>query len=324
MPMSSIADLQTIYGGWNPEAYNQGRTQVGLEQQYQQELNRNQQLAGDKASLSNLYDSRTLDDRVRQPGLANTRTEQDILSNDYTLRGKKRTDQRESAMQQYNLDADQRKALMSITEDELKQGELQANQMLRSLDPNQQRDGQRILDTLGPVRAAKAKVEADMALHKFTEGEATKRSAATNATSLSVARINQEGQNNRAALKSNAKGGISSVYDAVKSGKVSPDKALAAFTAAALQARVQGDTEAAAEYENAANMMQQAVGITKSDPLAGKPDMAALGVATNAPKPDLFPNRAAKGPVGPAVGTVKGGYTFMGGDPAKPESWKKQ
>ncbi len=38
------------------------------------------------------------------------------------------------------------------------------------------------------------------------------------------------------------------------------------------------------------------------------------GVSTAAPK--------AGG--GPAIGTVKGGYVYKGGDPAKPESWKKQ
>jgi len=49
------------------------------------------------------------------------------------------------------------------------------------------------------------------------------------------------------------------------------------------------------------------------------------------PRPDINALRAAaegagkdtEAPAGPEVGTVKGGYTYTGGDPSKPESWKK-
>lgn len=325
--MPSMNELSDIYGAWNPQAYMRGADQADLSMQMSQQELQQKQLEAQAKSLSNMYDQNTLGERSRRPGLENQGIDLTNQGRSLDLQSKRRVDQREAAMQQYNLDADQRKALMGITEDDLKQGDLHAEQLIRSLDPKEQEKGQQLYNMTKAVREARQKTADAMDLERYKQQQETGRGVERNQSAERIAEMNVAGRQAVADSKAKAKGGISSVYDAVKSGKVAPDKAAAAFGAAALQARTQGDMETAQEYENAAGTMEALSKSTRPDTMVGKPDLAPLGItpiAPTAPTFDRNPGRSVSGPVAPPVGTVQKGHIFMGGDPSKPSSWKKQ
>jgi len=58
--------------------------------------------------------------------------------------------------------------------------------------------------------------------------------------------------------------------------------------------------------------------VMSQDPMGG-------GVYTVGPdgRPQFTSKRQAAAPRAPAVGTIKQGHRFIGGDPSKPESWEK-
>lgn len=233
MPMPSVTDLQTMYGSWNPQAYLTAQDNAGLERQFRESEYGRQQELTKQAGLDTVFrqqdDPNRVQERIltnRQKTLTNTGLEQSNESAGLKL-------EREKAMQKYNLDADQRKALMQVTDDELKQADQVIEQLRRSLNPEDQKRGQQLFEFTGAARALKAQRDEARALEEYKQGEENKRSSGRNATSIKVAEIGQAGQTARAEMKASKSKGALDVMAALQSGKISPANAVVALNAAA-------------------------------------------------------------------------------------------
>lgn len=197
MPMPSVNDLQTMYGDWNPQAYLQAQSNADLERQYRESEYGRQQELTKQEGLNTLFkqqddpnrvQERVLTNRARE--LGNTGLEQGIESKGMQL-------ERDRAMQQYNLNADQRKALMQVTDDELKQADQVIEQLRRSLDPEEQKRGQQLYEFTGAARALKQKQAEAMEMERYKQMQETGRSVERNQTTLRAAEISQAGQDRR-------------------------------------------------------------------------------------------------------------------------------
>lgn len=221
MPMPSVTDLQTMYGSWNPQAYLTAQDNAGLERQFRESEYGRQQELTKQAGLDTVFrqqdDPNRVQERIltnRQKTLTNTGLEQSNESAGLKL-------EREKAMQKYNLDADQRKALMQVTDDELKQADQVIEQLRRSLNPEDQKRGQQLFEFTGAARALKAQRDEARALEEFKQGEETKRSDARNKTSIGVANIGAAARTATAGSRGSTASPVALL------SKLSPDKRLA-------------------------------------------------------------------------------------------------
>lgn len=327
MPMPSVTDLQTMYGSWNPQAYLTAQDNAGLERQFRESEYGRQQELTKQAGLDTVFrqqddpnrvQERVLTNRARE--LGNTGLEQGIESKGMQL-------ERDRAMQQFNLNADQRKALMQVTEDELKQADQVIEQLRRSLDPADQDRGQKLYEFTGAARALKQKQAAEMAKEKFKEDEAMKRAKLQAGTSVQVANIG-------AAARTAAAGSRGSTASPVALlSKLSPDKRLAPVRAI-LDSNIDPETKepltsaARAYYESMYDQdvrTQDAKGpMVPQQPVL---DATTKQLVAPTPRPSVgggtTATRQSSGPVAPAVGEVRKGYKYLGGDPSNPKSWSK-
>lgn len=200
MPMPTITDLQGMYGDWNPQAYMQAQENAGLERQFRESQYGEQQAKTRKDELANIYSEQ------EQPGKMETQrlTNQNL---GYTGVGLSQTNEtkglqleRDKAMQKYNLDADQRKALQQITTDDIVMGEKQAQKMMMSMDPNIRKQGEQLYGFTKYARDEKTKHEQAMEKERFKELQATGRAAEDRASRERVAQIGQEGLTTRAGM----------------------------------------------------------------------------------------------------------------------------
>ena len=208
MPMPSVTDLQTMYGSWNPQAYLTAQDNAGLERQFRESEYGRQQELTKQAGLDTVFreqdDPNRVQERVltnRQKTLTNTGLEQSNETGAMKL-------ERDRAMQKYNLEADQRKALMQVTDDELKQADQVIEQLRRSLNPEDQKRGQQLFEFTGAARALKAQQDAARALEEYKQGEENKRSSGRNATSIKVAEMGQAGQDRRFQPRTSGPAGV--------------------------------------------------------------------------------------------------------------------
>lgn len=220
MPMPSLTDLQGMYGDWNPQAYLQAQNNAGLERQFREQQYAQEQAKAEKDALANLW---SREDRPRN-------VEEQVLRNrnlDYTgqgtfqdnrLRGVN-ADIAEST-KQFKLDEEQRKALLAVPEHEIKMGELSAQKMMQSLDPEVRKRGEQLYEFTKFSRDAKLKFEREMEKERYTQMQTTGRHIETLTNQREVANINQAGQNARAATKAKA-GGVDfwSSYYKMKSAR---------------------------------------------------------------------------------------------------------
>lgn len=220
MPMPSVNDLQTMYGAWNPQAYLQAQGNAGLERQFRESEYGRQQELTKQAGLETVFrqqddpnrvQERVLTNRARE--LGNTGLEQTNASAGLKL-------EREKAMQQFNLNADQRKALMQVTDDELKQADQVIEQLRRSLNPEDQKRGQQLYEFTGAARAIKQAQADKMEMERYKQMQETGRAVEQNQTTIKAAEIG-------AAARTAAAGSRGSTASPVAIlSKLSPDKRL--------------------------------------------------------------------------------------------------
>lgn len=118
----------------------------------------------------------------------------------------------------------------------------------------------------------------------------TERTGMTTQAMRDVARINQEGANNRQAMKSNEK--AVDIETAVKSGKLNYEKAAVAYSTLA---DIETDPEKAAKYREMAGRYEQAALSKAAAGVTGKLDVGAqTGLPTQQPKTVLGGNAPAQ------------------------------
>ena len=119
MPMPSVNDLQTMYGSWNPQAYLEAQSNAGLERQFRESEYARQQELAKKASLDNLFQEQDDPNKIKERVLTNQGKELNNTGLGFDNTNKRLDTERKQASQQWNLDADQRKAMMAVTEDQI-------------------------------------------------------------------------------------------------------------------------------------------------------------------------------------------------------------
>lgn len=200
MPMPTLNDLQGMYGLGDPRAYMQARENAGLEQQFRQSQYGEQQAKTRKDELANMYSEQEQPGKMETQRLTNqnlgyTGTGQDIKNKEGAL-----TLERNTAMQKYNLDADQRKALMQMTEDDFKQSDQAIEKMFRTGQPDLIKRATELQSFTKAMRDEKRKQDYEMEKERFKELQITDRAAEDRASRERIAQIGQEGQTTRAGM----------------------------------------------------------------------------------------------------------------------------
>lgn len=307
--MPSMADLSTIFGSYSPEMYMQGRQQIGQSNQMQEQ-------AIQKASLANMFSAQQNPQLLEKQRLDNEGSGLDNVVKGVNSR-------HAVATEGFKLADEQRKQALAAPEHEIKMMAAQAQQMAYSPDPAIQAKGQKLMAMSEAAIQARAKHAQEMEKQEMIRKSAEKVAAGNNSTQLQVANIS-------AAARKGAGGGkAGSIQDLVRTGKLSAEKAAVAF---ASEANMTDDPEEkmnlmrqAQVYEQMAMQLRAAQSQGKIDApgVTGLPAMN-LPPALGAQAPAAAPANPAGKPPPPAVGAVSKGHVFLGGDPANPQSWKKQ
>ena len=189
--------------------------------------------------------------------------------------------------------AAQMKQLAALDEGKLKQIEHQARIMMYSEDPAISAKGKAMMMKHPELVKMAEQARLNMEQKKMERDSAER-----------IARMNRDSAEKVATISANARiaaktagNSVKDVFTSVQSGKVSPDKAAAAFGAAALQAQASGDEENFTIYSNAASVMERLANTVKPDAQAGKPDMNNMGIPTNPPRAPVFPPADPRGPL---------------------------
>lgn len=186
MQPQDMAELSQIYGAWNPEAYLQGRRNVDLSNQYQEQGLHSGALKNEAAGLDNMFQRQNDPIKLRKGQLDITGQEQ---TNEIGALGLERA----RANQKSLLSADQRKAALSASEDEIKQLDHNVGLLLRSKDPQEREEGLKLQQYMPEILAERRKQADTMEKERYTQTQQTGRTleqiqsneriAATNAAS---------------------------------------------------------------------------------------------------------------------------------------------
>ncbi len=279
MDLPNYTDLGKIYE-MNPGAFMEAQNQMGLARQFQDQKLLQERHTTRKQELANIFDEQNNPIRLQQGQLEN---EGLGLKN----RGLGVDTRIKEATEGLQLDATQKALIQKAKQSDLDMMEIQGQQWAYSQHPDprvrerERAQGEQLL------RMHKDFIKL-RDTQKFTADEAAKQRSHAFALEAQRAKNAQALVTSKAAAKASADSGVKNVFEAVQSGKVSPDKAAAAFGAAALQAEAQGDVEQASVYRNAAAQMEQLSITTKPDMRAGKADLAGAGIATTPPRAPTF------------------------------------
>lgn len=273
MELPQYDQYEKWFGG-GPLATHYGMNQMDLAKQFQDQKLLQEGHTTRKQELANLFDEQNNPIRLQQGQLEN---EGLGLKN----RGLGVDTRIKEATEGLQLDATQKGLIQKAKQSDLDMMEIQGQQWAYSPDPKLRAQGEQLLRMHKDFVKLRdeQKFRADEAAKGRSHDFALEDRRAANAKALVGV---------RAAAKESSVKGVQDVYAAVQSGKVSPDKAAAAFGAAALQAEAQGDAEQAAVYRNAAAQMEQLSITTKPDMRAGKPDLGGAGIATTPPRAPTF------------------------------------
>lgn len=204
MPMPSVEDLQSMYGSWNPQAYLEAQSNAGLERQIREsEYGRQQQLE-QQAGLDTLFRQQDDPNRIQERVLTNRNRELTNTGLGYKNDSDALDLERKRALQSLNLDADKRKALMQVTEDQLKEADLQVEQMRRSLDPAQQARGEKLYQLTGAARALQAQRDEAMKMEQYKQLQETGRAIERNNTTIKAAEIGATSRVDAAGKRGNS------------------------------------------------------------------------------------------------------------------------
>lgn len=194
--MPSYTDYDQMLG-MNPWAQMQAGEQLGLANQFQQQDLQKGNLANEKASLDNLFTAQDNPNRVQERVLKNTGLEQDNGMGALKL-------ERAQKNQKNLLDEDQRKAVLSASEDEIKQLDHHVGLLLR--DPSTHQEGLKLQELMPEILAERRKAATAMELERYKQMQETGRSIERNQTTLQAADIGAASRVAVAGTKSGGKG----------------------------------------------------------------------------------------------------------------------
>lgn len=297
--LSSQSDLNSLYGNWNPMAYLQGQRMLDLGDQFRQQAYQNNeqtiqadQMKNDQSAQMNplllahqglINQGQDLGNQGK--GISNSNASLD-LSNKTALNG----DQ---------MAADRAKLKTMYSDEQLNQisnNVLQAHMKnIQSGDITKIQETGQLLDFL--TGATGSKVSDRVQQRNLKEGDWLNSQRNVDANIASNERITNAnidaGRWNRASGKGSA---AANIEEAVKSGKMSYEKAAAAFYGAAQFAT---DPDEREKYLNMSNAYEQANLQSKNAAAQGKLDVgAATGLETQKVAPVLA--QGSKKPIGTA------------------------
>jgi len=291
-------DYMEIFGGGAPAAHfalqdrdlQRAKTQQTMA--FEQENIKQQQLA-------NLFAEQNNPLKLQQQQLANETA-------GYTNRQQAVTTDIAEKTAAQKLNSEQQKYILSAKQSDLDGMEIEAQRMAYSPDPALREQGVQMLQ----MHKDFIKLREDQKFRSSERVAGEKHDFALEAQrARSAQALEGTRQSGKAALKAQAGGGIKNVFDAVQSGKVSPDKAAVAFGSAMLQAQASGDMETAAQYQQAAALMEELALKVKPDSQAGKTVITPEGtLGTNPPRQPTF--QAPRQQLGAPQPSLPSGWTM--------------
>ena len=186
--------------GMNPWAQMQANEQLGLAQQFQQQDMEKGALANRKAGLDNLFQEQDDPLRIRERQLTNTNKEQ---VNETGALGLERARANQKAL----LSADQRKAALSASEDEIKQLDFNVGLLLRSKDPQEREEGLKLQQYMPEILAERRKQADLMEKERYTQMQHTGRNLESIQSAERIAGMNIAGREQVAGMRAPTKAG---------------------------------------------------------------------------------------------------------------------
>lgn len=272
--LPSTQDLADIYGAGNPMTYRAAEQNLGTMGQFQQEALRQKQNTSQEGFLKNQFDEQNNPQKLEELRLKNEGTDTTNQTSALTLA-------RNKANQQALMDEDKRKAILGATDFEIKQFGQQVEQMMTHKDPNVRAQGKQLYELIPSVMELRQKHKDEMEKVNTQRTSAEKIAAGNNETSREVARINQAGQNDRAAAKQVASAKGKTIMDSIQAGKINMEKGAVAFSTLAM---FENDPDIKAKYEEAAQKLEEANQRAKAAGAIGKVDPGPLGLETTKPQ----------------------------------------
>lgn len=318
MPMNlpTLADLQATYGYGDPSVYTQAAANQGLAQQYAQQELQGQQQDVRSRELKNIFDVQQNPQLIEQRRLQNVG-----LGDANVLSGV--TSRRAVANEPMQLSEDQKKFALTATQQDLDAAIQHAQGQMRSGDPQQMQEAQKILDFTDAARAARAKAEAEMSQAQMQRTSAEKIAAGHDAAS-------RYGADVRASAAKGRQTGAKTVEDALAGAKSFQAKSNI-YDSAAQKARLAGDDEMARYYAQlslqAAQQDIAARGAAAQVGAGQQLDLPALQATGKLQRQGQIAGPGASTPIpqqGPQPGQIYKGHIFLGGDPSNKANWKAQ
>lgn len=284
MPMPSVQDLQTMYGSWNPQAYLQAQGNADLERQVRESEYGRQQELTKQAGLDTLFRQQDDPNRIQERVLGNRNRELTNEGLGYSNRTSAVNADIAEQTKQYKLNEAQRKDLLGASESDIAMGEAHARKLMMSLDENERKQGEQLYNFTKYARDEKTKHEQTMEKERFKELQATGRATEQRQSAERIAEIGARSRESVASTKS--KGGGVDFWTTFNSKlKTARDKHAALIA----EATRLGDTPEAQVMLNMAEAIRpQAIAeIATTKP--GSIDTGAVsGLPTN-PAPQIAP-----------------------------------
>lgn len=277
------ADLNAIYGDWNPWGRIQGLQNQELADQFRQ-----QAFAGNAQTLES--DQQKIDQaKLMNPLLvAHQGAVNEGLGYDNTT--KRLKSERDVANQPWQLDEDLRQHALTMTEDDFKKADQQIEKLLRSNDPKEQALGLKLQAATPAMLAEKRKNDQAMAIQKE---QTRSHLAGIGAQTASQEKLEQmridAGKYNRNAMAMSLSQRLMKARSAAEKAEILEEGFYVAQAA--------NDTEAAKEYAQRALQARQRAAEDAANRAAGAPGVAAQVGSQNNVELKNKPGTAANAPI---------------------------
>jgi len=266
--------LGSIYGDWNPEAYMQGRHQVDLSNQFQDQSLEQQRQKTQQDTLATQFTAQNNPLKLQNQQLTN-----EGLGYENVDKGvKARINAQTEGLQ---LDAAKMKQILSASDDQIKMMANQAQQMSYSDDPAVQQKGLKLMQLSAAAVEARQKHKDEMEKQDLIRKSAERVAGITAGAHIEAAKIG-------AAARTAAKVADPNVVAA----KLGYEKGAAYYT---IQAENSDDPAERQKFLDMAQRFEKANLAQKNAAATGKVDVgAATGMPTQQAPLSLVPSGAAQ------------------------------